>query len=535
MTKISAPYNFVPLNKEVYFPEWAPFINHDVPFKDGLSGKIKLEITTESPIFIGSGKELNGVKQFCQDTNGRYFIPGSSIRNMLRSVVEIMSFGKLNVVDDNYDFSSIKHIKNFKERIRLLQDNFEEKMDFSECIFGAIEEKKNKGRLAVGHSFITKDAGLHKKEYKLILNSPKPSFYPFYLEQKPDNIGNLLSDDYIDYENSEFVIRGRKRYPIHYNFEPEKIVPKEMETKSKKKKKSEVETSFLPLNEGNIFEANIIYHNLLPIELGAVLSAITFHNSPNCVHNIGFAKPYGFGKIKICIENIDSKTQLEYMGLFEKEMKSFHSDWLHSIQIEELFSMANLYEAQDKSKMQYMNLNEYADAKQKKKETLDEAKKRLGDRFINKDEFKISNKMALPKYSDFMLNGEVVIPKSIPVNTEVDLSPFKKHFELMQGKKLLKNKLTEISSKLKEENKIKNTKLKSVEITNVKKGIIIEAVITNLKPNVAKIVINDEEIKVQLVFQKGTDVSKLNIGDEIKVEINQIAKTGKINQVKYSN
>ncbi|GAA3657862.1 TIGR03986 family type III CRISPR-associated RAMP protein [Flavivirga jejuensis] len=108
---ISAPYNFVPLNKKVFFPDWAPFVSHDIPFKDGLSGKIKLEITAESPIFIRKSfeegdeyyKDKNGQeisKEFCfikdKTGNKKYFIPGSSIRNMLRSVFEILTFSKLS-------------------------------------------------------------------------------------------------------------------------------------------------------------------------------------------------------------------------------------------------------------------------------------------------------------------------------------------------------------------------------------------------------------------------------------------------------
>ena len=44
MTYIKSPFNFVPVSKNVYFPDWAEQISHDVPFSDGISGVIHLKI-----------------------------------------------------------------------------------------------------------------------------------------------------------------------------------------------------------------------------------------------------------------------------------------------------------------------------------------------------------------------------------------------------------------------------------------------------------------------------------------------------------
>ena len=99
---IKAPFNFVPLNEKAYFPEWADKISHDMPFKDGLSGRIRLRITAETPIFV-SDKVQEDSAVPCEfshiiDSSGKkhYFISGSSIKGMLRNVLEIISFGKMN-------------------------------------------------------------------------------------------------------------------------------------------------------------------------------------------------------------------------------------------------------------------------------------------------------------------------------------------------------------------------------------------------------------------------------------------------------
>lgn len=109
---ITAPFNFVPLNKKVFFPPWAENVSHDVPFEDGESGTLDITITAKSPIFI---RDHQHPKEFCQH-NGQYYIPGSSLKGMVRNVLEIMSFSKLdkNSFDDNtYAVRDLSSAKNF--------------------------------------------------------------------------------------------------------------------------------------------------------------------------------------------------------------------------------------------------------------------------------------------------------------------------------------------------------------------------------------------------------------------------------------
>lgn len=103
---IKAPFNFVPLNEKAYLPEWAEQISQDLPFNDGLSGKIRLRITAETPIFVNDKVQENAAIpcEFChitsQDGSRRYFIPGTSIKGALRNVMEIISFGKMTQVQN---------------------------------------------------------------------------------------------------------------------------------------------------------------------------------------------------------------------------------------------------------------------------------------------------------------------------------------------------------------------------------------------------------------------------------------------------
>ena len=94
---IKAPYNFVPLNEKVFYPEWSEQVSHDIPFSDGESGEIEIEIEAKSPIFVRDNNSKDETK-FC-NYNGEYFIPATSIKGMIRNILEIISFSKLKIQD----------------------------------------------------------------------------------------------------------------------------------------------------------------------------------------------------------------------------------------------------------------------------------------------------------------------------------------------------------------------------------------------------------------------------------------------------
>lgn len=97
---IKAPYNFVPLATKVVFPEWASEVSIDRPFQDGISGTIEVLYTAQTPVFIGNGEGNNNLINNYRAANGQYAIPGSTLRGMVRNIIEIVSFGKFNRVSD---------------------------------------------------------------------------------------------------------------------------------------------------------------------------------------------------------------------------------------------------------------------------------------------------------------------------------------------------------------------------------------------------------------------------------------------------
>lgn len=99
--KAHAPYNFVPLNDQV-LP--GKRVDHDSYYTDKNTGYFDVEMTTVTPLFV---RGMRGADML-HDTkisepfmlNDKPVIPGSSLRGMIRAIVEIITFGKMHFVDD---------------------------------------------------------------------------------------------------------------------------------------------------------------------------------------------------------------------------------------------------------------------------------------------------------------------------------------------------------------------------------------------------------------------------------------------------
>lgn len=106
----NAPYNFVPLNEKVVEAEEIPTFDryHTEGESKRYTGYIKVDIETKTPLFIRGTLTEDEIKQEIDSKNkpdffsptGNTCIPGSSIRGMTRTLVEIMSYGKFINYDD---------------------------------------------------------------------------------------------------------------------------------------------------------------------------------------------------------------------------------------------------------------------------------------------------------------------------------------------------------------------------------------------------------------------------------------------------
>lgn len=247
------------------------------------------------------------------------------------------------------------------------------KPDMAQCLFGFINDTKSlKGRVSFSHAFATTETANEAEKVTVTPGSPKASYYPCYVDQGKSVSGNKVSSrdskgnpKYNSYNDGQ--IRGWKRYVVKNEASPGKC--------NKDNEKTQV--SFTPLKAGAEFECDVTFFNLRPQELGALLSAITFHGTSGCRHQFGAGKPYGYGRTKVTVDSItdsDGNTldQKLYLGCFEDTMESFFSTgWLNSTHLKELLSMADIENVKrEDGDFRYMTLsvdskgsNEFADAK----------------------------------------------------------------------------------------------------------------------------------------------------------------------------
>lgn len=225
------------------------------------------------------------------------------------------------------------------------------KSDLCDSLFGYTGKDSLKGRVQFGHAMGIKNIRPDTNKTITTSASPHASYYPLYLGKDRNN--NLQNWD------NATRIAGRKRYPIR------STVLTNTGTEN-------MENEMYLLNANAVFSGKIRFHNLLPVEIGALLSALTFHHDGACFHNIGYGKPLGYGKVKI---EASLKSQLKgneskYMEMFEERMNEFLSgNWQTTPQLKELIAMAKGIPAGRENDFSYMvmstdrNANEFISGK----------------------------------------------------------------------------------------------------------------------------------------------------------------------------
>ena len=228
--------------------------------------------------------------------------------------------------------------------------------DLPETIFGsATKDSSLKGRVQISNAFCSvsiSDSEL--SEVKLLLGQPKASYYPLYLQQ--------TNKPYKTYDTAT-AIAGRKFYRVFHNGETTDL--KEMNENNEN-----VKSTLRCIPSGHTFSFRINVHNMKPIEIGAILSALTFHNTQTSYHTIGQAKNFGYGKLghaDIKLRGLQKSVD-EYLRDFELTMNIFTMSrkkpfkWNESKQLKKLVNITSEHEV---STLQIMTLNEFKESKKR--------------------------------------------------------------------------------------------------------------------------------------------------------------------------
>ena len=199
----NAPYNFVSLNEKVVFVEKPKEFNH----YRGRTGYIDIEIETKTPIFIrGEGSEF--YKQ-----GGRYRIPGSSLRGMIRTLVEIASYSQ-------FGYSLVKTQPDRRFTYRAFTDkskNLED--DYRKYMVGG---NRNEGYYNKSSAGYIKRVGLHKY---VIIPAQKINNTQFYRVEDEVVVNAGLNEPIVE-KHEKFDRRRHEtviKYKLNHNYK-EKVI-----------------------------------------------------------------------------------------------------------------------------------------------------------------------------------------------------------------------------------------------------------------------------------------------------------------------
>jgi CRISPR-associated protein (TIGR03986 family) len=178
--------------------------------------------------------------------------------------------------------------------------------DFAETLFGTFGDAGcARGRVAFESLPAVDGTARELSEVTTVLNAPKPSFYPNYLEQRiVDRNTGRIGGDYATLMDADEKtgcptarLRGWKRYPARADHSSPEDRP--VPTNREGKVNLDVVTRFRPLDQGVRFTGRVHVHNLRPAELGGLLWALTWGGETALRHRLGMGKPLGYGHVAI--------------------------------------------------------------------------------------------------------------------------------------------------------------------------------------------------------------------------------------------
>lgn len=204
-----APYNFVPLPERIIkrYESIDDLPTHNSSQLDEdklLTGEVTFDIVAESPILIADGnddrKKKSAVRKFVKDAYGRYIIPGSSLRGLLKSTMSILSLSDwTHQIDDE-----VFYYRRMADKRSELGKTYEELLNVKSTRYGKKFYSTADGVKAGYIARISKDKHVIYPA-KPNQNDKKKNFHLYYIQ-------------YVDEAN-----RGDFRKKLQEGFSSEKI------------------------------------------------------------------------------------------------------------------------------------------------------------------------------------------------------------------------------------------------------------------------------------------------------------------------
>ena len=273
--KVINPYNFIPLPEGK--PDRRPPIPHDRFM--GYAGEFEITLNSISPMIVCSGREQGIPLRGKREGKEYYFIPGTTLKGMIRNIYEILEGGCLRL-------TQVSNLKTPHER----EYGGCERNNFlcPACrVFGMLSKGEvYRGKVNPG-DLIGPLAGPIRGETKIevTVGRPKAEHAAFYQKEK-----NL---------------RGRKGY-----YHQEQPVQGTLQTKN-----------IYPLPAGTIFQGTISFKNLTPREVTLLYYSLVLEEG--LAHKMGFGKAAGLGSVTVQV------TSMKLADLGKRQ--NFSINWLSAL------------------------------------------------------------------------------------------------------------------------------------------------------------------------------------------------------------
>ena len=243
------------------------------------SGFVEVDVFAETPLFVSDPRTVSPdpkkPAQFMQNAQGDYIIPGSSLKGMLRCLVETLGNGCLTLFDGQYERGKVNYRREAPEAFQKCGNTTQ--LCIACRTFGTLKERTSGvflGKVNIGDACTADQVYKYEPIYTAVLVEPKPHHQSFYLDETRKHIA------------------GRKYY-FHHSPDVQPL------------------TANGPIRFGNVlanryiqpldydtkFHFRVDFTNLEADEFAALMLAIVLEQDMR--HKIGYGKPLGLGSISL--------------------------------------------------------------------------------------------------------------------------------------------------------------------------------------------------------------------------------------------
>ena len=244
------------------------------------AGHMDIDVYAETPIFVADPRNVSPdpkkPARFMQNKQGEYIIPGSSLKGLLRCVVETLGNGCLTLFDGQYERGTINYRRSVPESFQHCDNNTH--LCIACRTFGMLKDRTSGvflGKVNISDARSYADKVLkYEPMYTAVLVEPKPRHESFYLDVSKKHIA------------------GRKFY-FHHSPDVKPLSAPGLIFFGGKPANRYIQ----PLDYDSQFHFRIDFTNLEVDEFAALVLAIVLDDGMR--HKIGYGKPLGLGSISL--------------------------------------------------------------------------------------------------------------------------------------------------------------------------------------------------------------------------------------------